>query len=120
MSSQSYSQFWEPTAWCVLALIVAVVQLPHQGMRPRLENDSFQYLSAASQVRSTGQMATTLVHFDTERKHGVIPAPLTWFPPGYPIAIGAVSTLGLSFETSALLISVACFVLVTAGAWRLA
>ena len=32
-------------------------------------------------------MATSLVHFDTERSRGTIPAPLTWFPPRDPLAI---------------------------------
>jgi hypothetical protein len=63
-------------------------------------------------------MATSLVHFDTERSHGTIPAPLTWFPPGYPLAITGVSQLGYSHETAALLISVASFVFVAWALWR--
>jgi hypothetical protein len=96
-----------------------MVQLPPHKPMPRLENDSFQYLSAASQLRSTHRMATSLVYFDVERSHGTIPAPLTWFPPGYPLAIAAASTVGLSYEASSLSISIACFVVVTAGIWRL-
>jgi hypothetical protein len=106
-------------AWCALALIVVtVVHLPLQRL-PRLSDDSFQYLSAAHQLRSTHRVATSLVHFDTERSHGTIPAPLTWFPPGYPFAIAVVSSIGFSYETAALLISIASFVLVTGGLWCL-
>jgi hypothetical protein len=64
-------------------------------------------------------MATSLVHFDTERSHGTIPAPLTWFPAGYPLAITGVSQLGFSDETAALLISIASFVFVAWALWRL-
>jgi hypothetical protein len=108
----------EPALWCAFAVVAAMVQLP-QRRAPVLSDDSFQYLSAASQLRSAGRMATSLVHFDTERSHGTIPAPLTWFPPGYPLTIAAVSAVGLDYETAALSISIACFVLVTAGIWCL-
>lgn len=84
-----------------------------------MSHDSFQYLSAADQLRSTHRMATSLVHFDTERSHGTIPAPLTWFPPGYPAAIAVLSTIGFSYETAALWISLTSFALVTALLWLL-
>lgn len=108
----------EPAVWCLLALLVAILPLTTQR-RPHLFPDSFQYLSAANSLHSTGRMATSLVHFDTERSHGTIPAPLTWFPPGYPTAIAGVSLIGCSYETAALLISVASFVFVTWALWRL-
>jgi len=109
----------EPLVWCAVALCVALVQLPLQRV-PRLADDSFQYLSAAKQLRETHHFTTTLVHFDTERSHGTIPAPMTWFPPGYPMAIAIVSMTGLGYETSALLVSMVAFLLVTAGVWHLA
>lgn len=108
----------EPMLWCALALVVEVVQLPPQRV-PRLGNDSFQYLSAANQLRSTHRIATSLVHFETERSHGTIPAPLTTFAPGYPLAIAVVSAIGFSYERAALLISIGSFVLVAGGLWRL-
>jgi hypothetical protein len=49
----------------------------------------------------------------------VIPAPLTWFPPGYSAAIALATSTGCSGETAALWISIAAFALVTAGVWRL-
>jgi hypothetical protein len=111
-------RFPESAVWCAAALVLAGLQLPLQRS-PCLSDDSFQYLSVAKLLRSTHQLATPLVHFDTERSHGTIPAPLTWFPPGYPAAIALVSTTGLSCEHAALLISIASFVLVTGGLWRL-
>jgi dolichyl-phosphate-mannose-protein mannosyltransferase len=102
----------------MLAILSALIPLTVHK-RPNLFPDSFQYLTAANSIHSTGRMATSLVHFDTERSHGTIPAPLTWFPPGYPLAITAVSQLGCSPETAALLISVASFVFVAWALWRL-
>ncbi len=109
----------EPLLWCVLALALALAQLEARGPHPRLSRDSFQYLSAAEQLRSAHRMATPLVHFETEQRHGTVPAPLTWFPPGYPAAIAVVSATGAGYETAALWISIASFVFVAAGLWRL-
>jgi len=108
----------EPAAWCILAVLSAIIPLTVQK-RPNLFPDSFQYLTAANSLHSTGRMATSLVHFNTERSHGTIPAPLTWFPAGYPLAITGFSQLGCSHETAALLISVASFVFVAWALWRL-
>jgi|GEM_PF-2603625 len=109
----------EPVLWCVLAVGSVSAQLEGRGLHPRLSRDSFQYLSAAEQLRSTRRIATPLIHFETEQRHGAVPAPLTWFPPGYPAAIAAVSMAGTGYETAALLISAACFVFVAAGLWHL-
>ena len=52
-----------------------------------------------------------LIHFDTERSHNAGCAPLTTFPPGYPLAAAAVSLPGWTVETGALLVSCISFVL---------
>jgi hypothetical protein len=109
----------EPAVWCALALIAAITQLPQHKLTPNLHNDSLQYLSAAKEFGSTQRLATSIVYFDTERMHGAIPAPLTWFPPGYSLAIAGLSTIGLDNELSALLVSIASFILVAAGIWVL-
>lgn len=117
-SVRPWSLRLEPVAWCILAVLSAIIPLTVQK-RPNLFPDSFQYLTAAKNLHSTGRMATSLVHFDTERSHGTIPAPLTWFPPGYPLAIAAISRLGCDYETAALLTSVASFVFVAWALWHL-
>jgi hypothetical protein len=109
----------EPALWCAFALVAAITQLLQHNLLPRLYNDSFQYLSAAEEFRSTQRISTSVVYFDTERMHGTIPAPLTWFPPGYPLAIAALSTIGLDSQRAALILSIASFVLVAAGIWAL-
>jgi hypothetical protein len=76
-------------------------------------------LSAAEHLRSDHRIETSLIHFNTERSHGTAPAPLTWFPPGYPAAIALVSLLGCGYETAALWISITSFALVTVGVWLL-
>ncbi len=108
----------EPIAWCCLALGVTIAQIPSGGA-PHIYSDSCQYLSAAGQLRSTHRMETSLVHFDTERSHGTIPAPLTWFPPGYPAATALVSLTGASLESAALWISMAAFALAAGLLWYL-
>jgi hypothetical protein len=108
---------FEPAVWCIVAIFIALASVA-EG-RPRLHNDSFQYLVSAEGLRSTHQFATTLIHFDTERSHGTVPAPLTWFPPGYPLAIAFASALGVGYLQAALFVSVLSFALVTAGLWLL-
>ena len=114
------NRWWrlEPIAWCCLALGVTIAQIPGGGA-PHIYSDSCQYLSAASHLSSTHRMDTSLVHFDTERSHGTIPAPLTWFPPGYPGAIALVSLTGSGLETAALGVSMASFALVAGVLWYL-
>lgn len=71
-----------------------------------LFNDSYQYLSAAEHVRREGAVATSLVYFDVERAHGIIPAPLTTFPPGLPVLLGLLARTGLAAEWAAVLVSI--------------
>ncbi len=109
----------EPAAWCALALAVAWgVPVSHNEL-PRLTPDSTQYLSAADCLRALHHFDTYLLHYDTERSHGTIPAPLTWYPPGYPSAIALLSALGLSLESAALWISLVSFAMVTVGIFYL-
>ncbi|HTS64378.1 MAG TPA: glycosyltransferase family 39 protein [Candidatus Acidoferrales bacterium] len=106
-------------ALCAAALVAAtLVSGPHAEL-PHIAPDSCQYLSAAHHLRTAHRMETSLVHFDTERSQGRIPAKLTWFPPGYPAAIAFASALAGGYETGALWISMLSFVLVTMGLWHL-
>jgi len=108
----------EPVLWCAVALAATVVSAGPERL-PRLTNDSFQYLAAANELRSSQRFYTPLVQFNTEKSHVTIPAPLTTFPPGYPATVAAISTLGVSYETAALTVSVVSFVLVTGILWHL-
>jgi hypothetical protein len=92
--------------WCLLAALAILVRASVAG-GPVLANDSYQYLSAAENFRRGQPAATSIVHFDTERSHGRIPAPLTTFPAGYPALIALVAAAGLPLERSAMLISFA-------------
>lgn len=118
LEQSSRWQRLEPIVWCMLALVVAAIQAP-SGRLPHIYTDSCQYLSAAEHLRSAHRIETSLVHFNTERSHGTVPAPLTWFPPGYPAAIALVSMIGCGCETAALWISIVSFVLVTGSVWLL-
>ena len=68
-------------------------------------DDSYQYVSTADSILRHGTISTPLVYFESERAHGTIPAPLTTFPPGYPLLIAAIARCGLSLPHAALVIS---------------
>ena len=73
--------------WMALTFVaLSWIQTRHD---PALSNDGYQYLSEAQHLLNEHRLSTSLVYFDVERSHGRIPAPLTTFPPGYPIAIAA-------------------------------
>ena len=100
----------EIALWCLLCVIALLGVLYHAG-GPGLSDDSYQYLSEAENIHDGHGLTTSIVHFDTERAHGRVPAPLTTFPPGYPLAIAAFSRMGLTSEIAGLLVSAASFIL---------
>ena len=65
--------------------LLSIVYVHSKGVR--LSNDAYQYLSIAENLRTRGKIATSIVHFDTERARGRLPAPETTFPPGYSLAL---------------------------------
>ena len=89
--------------WPVAAFVCFVLL---DNWRPMpLTDDSYQYLNVADNVSHGRGIITTLVHFDSERSNGRIPAPLTTFPPGYPVAIAIVSQFGGSLERAGRVLS---------------
>lgn len=96
----------EVLAWALLAFLGACAMLV---FRPTpIFHDSYQYLNVAEHIKNEHQVATSLIHFDTERSHGRIPAPLTTFPPGYPMLI-ALTSIGGDFEAAARFLSCVCY-----------
>src|SRR5689334_16547949 len=93
----------EIVLWCAALTLLIVIRLATAG--PALSNDGYQYLSEAGNIRLGNGFSTSIVHFDEEQSHGRIPAPLTTFPPGYPVMIALLSYLGLSLKTAAVLCS---------------
>lgn len=104
--------------WCLLGLALLSVRLG-LPLRPAIAYDSFQYLSAAEQVRNGSVGRTSIVHFDAERSFGTLPAPLVTFPMGLPLALAAVSALGVPAETAGALISAGAFILTLMLLWGL-
>ncbi len=100
----------EVLSWCALAAVVVLSHL-YVTHGTLLSNDGYQYLSTARNFLSGHPAYTSIVHFDSERSFGLVPAPLTTFPSGFPLLIAAVGTTGISLETSALIVSVSAFVL---------
>lgn len=69
-------------------------------------NDSYQYLGVADSLLSGQGVTTDLPFFDVEQSHGVLPAPFTTQPPGYPIAIAGLRLLGFPPLGAAVTVSV--------------
>lgn len=101
----------ELTAFVVSALAIAVIRI-WLVRGPQFFNDSYQYLSIADNLRRGHAIATSIIHFDTERAHGQLPAPETTLAPGYPILIWAASGTRLPPECVGLLISLASAIVV--------
>ena len=99
----------EIVLWCLLYVTAVAGILYHAG-GPGLSDDSYQYLSEAENIDDGHGLTTSIVHFDTERSHGRLPAPLTTFPPGYSLAVAAATRTGLASETAGLLLSAASFI----------
>jgi hypothetical protein len=85
----------EVWAWVLLAAAVVTLNcVRYQG--PLVFDDSYQYISIAENIAGGNGIRTSIVHFDEERRHGELPAPVTWFPAGYPIAISLLALIGFS------------------------
>lgn len=87
----------------LVAVLMLLRALP--AFAPALSPDSFQYLSAAKNVLQGLFGYTSLIHYDVERSFGVVPAPMVTFAMGYPILISAISLIGVSLESAALIVS---------------
>jgi hypothetical protein len=99
--------------WCLVAALALLLRAQVVG-GPHLSNDSYQYLVTAENFRRGELAATSIVHFDAERTHGRIPAPLTTFPAGYSALIALFSAAGLSGEHGGLLLSMLATIAVVA------
>lgn len=105
----------EPCLWVFAMAALSFFSVHRDGVR--FSNDSYQYLSVAEQIRTAGKIATSIVHFDTERARAQLPAPETTFPPGYSAAIDSLAWTHLSPEESARLISLAGMLTVVPLLW---
>ena len=100
--------------WCAIAAALACGHL-RVTRGPVFANDSYTYLSVADNFLNGLPGYTSIVHFDSERSFGRVPAPLTTFPLGYPATIGAVRAIsGIPISWSACAISIMAFVLLVA------
>jgi hypothetical protein len=99
----------ETGLWCLAACVPVIVGLVRFG-GPALSEDSYQYMSAAQNLVSGRGIATSILHYDVDLAAGTIPAPLTHWPPGYPIAIALLHVLGVPLEAAAAALSAAAFV----------
>lgn len=112
-------RIFEPLLWCILVLVIGFVDIYHTH-GPRLYNDSYQYLSIASNMQARHECSTSIVHFDVERAHGKLPAPETTLALGYPLAIWVLSWTGLPLERAGLLVSLLAAIAATILLWVMA
>lgn len=105
--------------WAALfALLLCARTWPE--MRPWLDNDSAVYLSVAGNLQAGNGAATSIVHFDEERRMARLPAPMVTFPSGYPALTAVVAATGLTLEHAALLVSIVSMILALLLTLRLA
>ena len=76
-------------------------------------NDGIQYLSTAGNWLAGRGFSTDALLY-TPHFQGVLPAPQTVWPPGYPLVVALTSQLGLSLESASLMLNL---VSLAASAW---
>ncbi len=108
-------RYTEIALWCALGLSVPASLLSMRGCI--YSNDGYQYLSTASNISSEHSIATSIVHFDSERTTGRIPAPLTTFPAGYPVSIAVLNQLGVDPPRGAVVVSAVSAILLIPLVW---
>ncbi|MBW0119085.1 hypothetical protein, partial [Pseudonocardia abyssalis] len=91
---------WATAAGAVSTAVTLAV--PHLN----IGNDGYQYLGVAENLLTGHGITTDLPFFDVEQSHGVLPAPFTTQPPGYPFAIAGLRLLGLPPVGAAVTVSV--------------
>lgn len=91
---------WGAASAALSTAVTLAVPYPNTG------NDSYQYLGVADHLLTGRGITTDLPFFDVEQSHGVLPAPFTTQPPGYPLAIAGLRLLGLPPVVAGLAVSV--------------
>ncbi len=77
----------------ILLSIFATQLIINNG--PIIKNDSYQYISVANNFLEGHFAKTSIVHFNFERSHTTLPAPITTFPFGYSLLITPLLALGI-------------------------
>ena len=95
---------WEVALYCLFAAILIAERFVLTG-GPSLSNDSYQYISVASNLAAGQGPQTSLIYFDTEQSWQRVPAPLTTFPLAYPAAIASLYLLGMDPATAGFAVS---------------
>lgn len=89
--------------WGVLLAGLCVVRAG--GLQLQYASDSYQYLSTATNFAEGRFGQTSIVYYDEERLHGLIPAPLTTFPLGYPMLLAAATYVFGRLDRAAFFVS---------------
>lgn len=106
----------EAAVWAVAAILLLALGFHFHGIR--LSNDSYHYLSEAANIKAGNGFTTSIIHFDVERRTGLMPAPMTTYPFGYPLLIALVSLTGWPIESSGAFLSGASFIAILLLTWR--
>lgn len=82
-------------------LLVGAAAIASLAVRPIysptfFEKDAAQYISTAQNIAAGFGISTDIAYYDLHHHLGQLPVAQTVWPPGFPLAIAAVSKLGLS------------------------
>jgi len=86
----------------------AAVALLATTLSPLASPDSYSYLEAARNLSAGNGYVSDLIFTSSPLGD---PPPLTIWPPGYPIAVATLMSLGVADATAARLVSIVCFAL---------
>ncbi len=92
--------------WFVSALLI-----PAFGRPVTLFNDSVQYIAGSDSFASGMGYATPVLYFDEHFRSGLMPAPQTVWPPGYPAMMSLLHWLGITSLEAGTAVSLVSFAL---------
>jgi len=90
---------------------VATLLFARSVHAPYLTNDAYQYIDVARSFNAGECVCTHVAHFDEQVATGRLPVEFTHFPPGYPLLMGLLARIGISFDMAGLVISAAGFLI---------
>lgn len=68
--------------------------------------DTAQHISVARNLLEGEGLSTSILYYEEQYAMGVVPAPQTLWPPGYPVSVAALMLLGLSELAAAFLLAI--------------
>lgn len=77
-----------------------------------IARDATEAMSVARHLLDGEGIKTSIIYYEEQYATGQVPAPQTVFPPGYPVLIAAVTSLGVPLPEAAYVIASLCFAVI--------